>query len=151
MNGLTTDLLRKACRIFLGLAYPDGESAVPAARRRFWDIPAEQPLAELIGAREVCETLTTPAGALRGFAFRLGSSKFPHLKLQVVNCDSSGNCVFTVDTHDTLYCKVSSAEAAVWAQLQADNRLLKERIEREWDRQGLLTFNGLLRRELERH
>jgi hypothetical protein len=59
-------------------------------------------------------------------------------------------CVFAVDTHDALGCAVSAEEAEVWSQLQAENRRLKERIESAWEKQGLLTFNALLRRGLER-
>jgi hypothetical protein len=102
----------------------------------------------LLGAREVCEKLLTSNGAIRGYAFRLGSARFPHLKLQV-NAQARGDaCVFSVDTHDALRCRVSGTEAEAWATLQLDNRELKERIEREWERRGLLTFNGLLRQGL---
>jgi hypothetical protein len=148
MHGLTTDLLSLACRIFLERAYPEGECSMPPSRRPFVAIPPDQPLAALVGMREVCEKLLTPEGAIRGYAFRLGSSRFPHLKLQVIGHDVGGNCVFSVDTHDILRCTVSGNEAEKWAQIQADNRRLKECIEHEWDRQGLLTFNGLLRQGL---
>jgi hypothetical protein len=35
-------------------------------------------------------------------------------------------------------------------ELQTANRRLKEQIESAWEEAGLLTFNGLLRRELAR-
>ena len=33
MRALDTTLLSQACRIFLSLAYPDGESSIPLPRR----------------------------------------------------------------------------------------------------------------------
>jgi hypothetical protein len=148
MHGLTTELLSRACRIFLERAYPDGELTMATSRRPFLNMAPEQPLSAFLGVREVCEKLLTPTGALRGYAFRLGSVRFPHLKLQVTDHNQGATCVFSVDTHDTLRCTVAGAEADAWAKLQADNRCLKEAIEREWERQGLLTFNGLLRQGL---
>ncbi len=150
MNGLTSDVLSRACRVFLALAYPAGAASIPATRRPFAALAPDQPLEPLLATAGVCEKLLTPAGGLRGYAFRLGSAQFPHVKLQVIGQEGGQPCVFTVDTHDALRCPVSSAEAEKWAQLQADNRRLKERIEAEWERQGLLTFNALLRRGLEK-
>jgi hypothetical protein len=148
MQELTTDLLSRACGVFVKHAYPDGERSMASARRVFFAIPPDKPLPELLAVREVCEKLLTPEGAIRGYAFRVGSARFPHLKLQVIAHDNGAACVFAVDTHDTLRCAVSGTEAEAWAKIQADNRRLKECIEHEWERQGLLTFHGLLRQGL---
>jgi hypothetical protein len=150
MNGLTTELLSQACTVFMTLAYPEGEAGVSPARQAFFALPPDRPLAEVLASRGVCEPLLTPAGQIRGYAFRLGSAQFPHLKLQVVDCHSGRGCVFAVDTHDALRCPASPAEAPAWARLQIENRRLKEAIEQEWERRGLLTFNGLLRLELQK-
>lgn len=148
MNGLTPELLSQACRTFLALAYPGGEGTIAPNRRPFLTIPLDQPLAAWLGTQPLCERLRTPEGATRGYALRLGSAHFPHLKLQVTDHDNGRACVFAVDTHDVLGCSVSAEEAALWTRLQTENRKLKERVEREWERQGFLTFNGLLRRGL---
>jgi hypothetical protein len=91
----------------------------------------------------------TQPGEIRGYAFRLGSTVFPHLKLQVVG-QSDGELVFSVDTHDQVRVPLGHPDAAAWAQVQAANRKLKEEIEHAWEAAGLLTFNALLRRELEK-
>jgi hypothetical protein len=150
MHGLTTDLLSQACRTFLDLAYPGGETTIPPKRRPFYTIAPEQPLACYLEMREICERLLTPEGCLRGYAFCLGSARFPHFKLQVIDQGPAAGWVFTVDTHDALRCSLAPNEAKVWGQLQAENRRLKEQIETAWERQGLLTFNALLRRGLEK-
>jgi len=148
MKGLTGAVLDRACRIFLGLAYPDGPASVPAAKQHYLHIDPGAPLGPLL-APPVCQTLAAPGGGVRGHAFRLGCAHHPHLKLQVVTTDD-GSLVFSVDTHDAVQLQPDHPDQPRWRQLQTANRELKTRIERAWDGEGLLTFNGLLRRELGR-
>src|SRR5262249_41756242 len=147
LEGLTTPILAQACRIFLTLAYPGGRPTIPEAKGLYLDPPAELPLAVLLRP-PVCAVLKNAGGALRGYAFRLGSSHYPHLKLQVIHHEALGPCVFSVDTHDALRLDPDHPDAAGWRQLQTANRQLKEHIERAWEAAGLLTFNGFLRKEL---
>ncbi len=146
--GLCPTKLGQACRIFLSLAYPEGEPSVPATKRAYLQIPAELGL-ELLLRPPVCQLLARPDGGIRGYAFRLGSNAFPHLKLQVV-AQNDLDLVFSVDTHDQVRVDPKHPDSWAWAELQAANRKLKEEIERAWEAAGLLTFNALLRRELEK-
>src|SRR5438105_2129378 len=154
MNGLTTALLGRACRIFLQLAYPDGEDTIPAKRRVYLHLAPDQPLADYLppapAASGIGQELPASDNRPRGYAFRLGSATFPHLKLQVVDYNGSA-CVFHVDTHDTFQpgLPADHPEAKRWRSLQEGNRKLKEQIERAWEREGLTTFNSLLRDGLE--
>jgi hypothetical protein len=147
MCGLTTTLLGRACRIFLTVAYPAGASTIPANRRGFLDLPPDQDLEPLLKP-PLCEALRTPQGSLRGYALRLGSSVYPHVKLQVISHDRDADCIFAVDTHDAFQLSPNHPDAVGWAKLQSANRQLKQQIEHAWEADGLLTFNGLLRREL---
>jgi hypothetical protein len=149
MTGLTTALLGRVCRTFLTLAYPSGPASIPPAKRRFLELAGDEPLEPLL-VPPLCEVLCTPEGALRGYALRLGREGYPHLKLQVIGADLGVGCVFAVDTHDTLRLEPGHPDAERWQKLQAANCALKEQIERAWDEEGVLTFNGLLRRELNR-
>lgn len=148
MKGLTTLVLERACRIFLERAYPLGPAAIPPPQNRFVALDVAQPV-ESVLVPPVCQPLLRRDGGLRGYALRLGSVLHPHFKLQIVDHDEDG-CVFSVDTHDGLSLDPSHPDAARWAELQTANRRLKEEIERAWEDAGLLTFNGLLRRELAR-
>jgi hypothetical protein len=69
--------------------------------------------------------------------------------LQVVG-QGEQDLVFSVDTHDQIRVDPKHPDALAWAELQNANRKLKEKIERAWEAAGLLTFNALLRRELEK-
>jgi hypothetical protein len=147
LKGLTAPLLSQACRTFLSLAYPEGEDAIPAAKRAYGRIAPDQCLEGLLGP-PLCLPLKSEEGGIRGYAFRLGSSRFPHLKLQVIAQEEIGAWIFSVDTHDQMRLDPRHPDAAGWAQLQAINRELKTQIEHAWEADGLLTFNALLRREL---
>jgi hypothetical protein len=148
MRGLTTALLERACRIFLERAYPHGSDTIPPPKNGFLTFDAAQPI-ESVLTPPVCQPLLRRDGGLRGYSLRLGSEMHPHLKLQIVDHDDAG-CVFSVDTHDSFSLDPSHPEAARWTELQTANRRLKEDIERAWEEAGLVTFNGLLRRELAR-
>src|SRR5262249_38426587 len=114
MNGLTIALLSRACRTFLTLAYPEGESSIPQNRRCFFAISANDTLERFLEMENVCEKLLTPEGTIRGWAIRLGSSRFPHLKLQIVCQGGGAPCIFAVDTHDGLRRSATPSEAAGW-------------------------------------
>jgi hypothetical protein len=144
MNGLTTPLLDRACRIFLERAYPDGSPTIPPPIRSYFDLRADRPLEALL-VPPVCQ----PLPAQSGYVLRLGSALHPHLKLRIADHGDAG-CVFTVDTHDAISLDRSDPDATRWTQFQQSNRELKEQIERAWEAAGLLTFNALLRRELAR-
>ena len=139
-------LLERACRTFLHCAYPDGEQTIPAPHDRFLHLEPDKPIEALV-APPLGQVLRTPQGGLRGYAFRLGCAHFPHLKLQVLFLE--GRCLFAVDTHDGIALEPSHPDAARWQELQTANRRLKEQIEHAWEAEGLLTFHGLLREQLQ--
>lgn len=141
MDDPTIGLLARACRVFLRYAYPGGEEAVPASRRMFFQCGSDA----VFLTPSVCQVLHHPGGGLRGYSLRLGRAGYPHLKLQMVNCEAHGSWVFSVDTHDRVPLASGDPDARLWAEIQRSNRELKERIERAWEAEGLLTFNALLR------
>jgi hypothetical protein len=150
MSGLTTALLGRACRIFLELAYPGGEETIPVKRRVYFHVAPDQPLCNYLppapAASGIGQELPASGSRSRGYAFRLGSANFPHLKLQVIDYNST-TWVFAVDTHDAFQPGLppDHPEALRWRTLQEGNRKLKEQIERAWEREGLTTYNSLLR------
>jgi hypothetical protein len=149
MKGLTTALLGQACRTFLTLAYPEGPESIPAPKDRFLNLNCHGPVEEVL-LPTLCQTLRKECGGFRGYALRLGSAVYPHLKLQVVHHDASDTWLFAVDTHDNLQLEPNDPDVERLNQIQVANRELKEKIERAWEQEGLITFNGLLRRELGR-
>jgi hypothetical protein len=149
MKELPTPLLGRACRTFLSLAYPDGEASIPPPKNSYFYLEPDLPLESVLHP-PVCQVLRTEAGELRGYAMRLGSVSYPHLKLQVIWHARSEAWVLSVDTHDNLLLEPGHPDANRLAQLQMANSRLKELIERAWEAEELTTFNALLRRELNR-
>ena len=159
MQDLTTDLVGRACSIFLALAYPAGEGSIPPKRRLFLALPPGRPLADYLNENADARALTQPArdgdGNPSGCTIRLGCAHFPHLKLKVQRLHRHADAVwvFSVDTHDafskdSLHPPPGHPEAAAWMRLQVANRELKERIEHAWQEAHLVTFNSLLREDL---
>lgn len=154
---LTTFQLGLACRIFLHLAYPEGSETIPVKKRVYLDLPQDQPVEDFLApnvGQEICQAIQQ-GNEVRGYALRLGSKHFPHLKLKVQQMDhnSSTTWIFTVDTHDA-FSKASFTppedhpDAQAWLTLQRTNRELKEQIEKAWQEVGITTFNSLLRSDL---
>src|SRR5207244_1358123 len=104
----------------------------------------------------VCQELRGETGVHCGYELRLGSSSFPHLKLRLQLVQHGGKpiWVYMVNTHDA-FSKESRLpppdhpEAKKWLLLQTANRLLKEKIEADFEKSGLTTLNSLLREELQ--
>jgi len=159
MHRLTTDLVCQASRIFLEQAYPGGESAIPARKRLVLEIPSGQEMLAYLTAtqalKDTCQVVRTKAGEFRALLLRLGCTHYPHLKLKAQPVDqSNGDWCFSVDTHDAFSSTSflpppGHPDAAKWQQLQCANAALKERIEAAWEKSGLMTFNALLRRDLD--
>jgi len=149
MQGLTATELVRACRIFREIAYPAGGELIPARPAAFLALVEVQPL-ETALAQTIVQAIVLD-GNKRGYAIRLGSARYPHVKLQVINCDQTNTWVYGVDTHDGLRLDPLHDDYSRWSRIQLGNRELKQLIERAWETEGLLTFNALLRRGLECH
>ena len=147
MNHPPVDILAQTCRIFLDHAYPRGPETIPVARRAYWGIPIDAEVGPYLDAdsvgRGICERL---AKQHPGFSFRLGCEGFPFTKLTLQLVDEVG-WLCGVDTHDG-WRHPDDPDASAWSAVQSANRELKSRIERAFDAAGLLTHNGLLRRDL---
>jgi len=158
MAAVTTAQLARACRTFMARAYPGGAATIPAKKRIYFELPLDRPAADFLppapNAEGIVQVLS-PEGGGNGWAFRLGSAHFPHLKLKLQLVDHEGRtqCVFMVDTHDAFSKNnpqppADHPDAPAWLALQHQNRQLKEEIERDLEAEGLMTFNSLLRSAL---
>jgi hypothetical protein len=159
MHRLTTDLMSRACRVFLPLAYAGNDGGIPLKKRCLLNLPPDQSmiahLATDAAVSDCCQVLRED-GKLRALWLRLGCRHYPHLKLKVQLLDHEQGDVWllSVDTHDSFSknCFLpppGHPDAETWMQLQAQNAALKVRIEQAWDQAGLATFNSLLRRDLD--
>jgi hypothetical protein len=108
--------LASACRIFMGLSYPDGPDSIPDTKRPFYNITADGSIADYLPpgvfSVGICQDLSKLKGGIPGYEFRLGSSAHPHLKMrvQLMSFHQREVWVFSVDTHDHVLQSVSSLD-----------------------------------------
>jgi hypothetical protein len=156
MDQVSNVLLGQACRTFLRLAYPGGPHTIPAKKRIYYDLPLDRPVTDFLSpapaAQDICQVLPRTGECIGGYAFRLGSAHFPNLKLkvQLIDYNHASTWVFMVDTHDAMPLPAGHPDAPAWKNLQATNRTLKEIIEHALEKEGLVTFNSLLRCDLKK-
>jgi hypothetical protein len=155
LETIVTQDFARACRIFMALAYPDGVATVPERLRLFCDIGAERTMDDFLPSSPLCTGVTQDLSKLKtgtpGYAFRLGSAKFPHLKLRIQRMDFHQRdvWVYSVDTHDRRAIEHPNAEEAeAWRQLVEQNRQLKHQIEEALACAGFLTPKSLLKLDL---
>jgi hypothetical protein len=157
LSTFTQQDFAQACRLFLELAYPDGAATVPERLRPYCDIAPEAPLDDFLPngthARGIAEDLSKHKTGSPGYAFRLGSARYPHLKLRLHRVDHHGRevWVYSVDTHDRFHRAIqhpNAEEAEAWRQLVEQNRTLKHQIEQALSLAGFLTPTSLLRLDL---
>lgn len=157
MNQLTTDLLSRACRVFMGLAYAG--AVIPAKKQPYAQIPPQAPLEDYLPpaplAMGIAKISSTDGPTATGYTFRLGCTHYEHLKLCVQRCHYRRQLrwVFSVDTHDAFSKEfrippADDPDARAWAILQAQNNELKHRIEEALEQAGFDTFVSLLRLDL---
>ncbi|MBK7972438.1 MAG: hypothetical protein IPK07_03845 [Deltaproteobacteria bacterium] len=140
---ISVESLRKAVRIFLEAAYPDG---VPAAVLERLGCLTQGDLGTALDCAdvEVEEGCDGPRGR---FALRLGSSDYPHVRLVLERCSGCDDFVFSVDTHDTHFLfgpEVSADTRQRFEAVQEKNRRLKVDVERGWTAAGLPTFERFI-------
>jgi hypothetical protein len=137
----------------MDVAYPDAQ-CIPPSKRPYHEIDADRPLTDYLCpaplAAGVCQDLSKRSGGLVGYEFRLGSARYPHLKLRVQSVDLHEQpvSVFSVDTHDNFHRAtqfLDAAESEAWRALVEHNRSLKHQIEEALAAAGLLTPVRLLR------
>lgn len=157
MDSLSTQQLAQACRIFLDVAYPGGLGTIPVNRRPYYDIPLDRPLADFVlpapRAQGICQEMPRRNGAFHGYAFRLGSAGYLHLKLrvQLIQHHDQELWVYSVDTHDGVLQVTRGStpeEAEQWKLMVEQNRQMKHDIEEALSLAGYLTPRDLLQLDL---
>jgi len=153
----STQDLARACRIFLRIAYSEGPATIPASKLPYNEIPEDGPVEAYLPpaktAAGICRDLSKTKAGIPGYEFRLGSARFPHLKLRIQSMDfhERGVWVYSVDTHDHFLPPSdhrSPDEADGWRALIDYNRTLKQQIEEELGAAGFLTPKTLLKLDL---
>ncbi len=140
----------------MDLAYPAGADSIPIGKRPYYAITNDDPLADYLPPAKksvgVCHELSQKTGGLRGYAFRLGSAAYPHLKLRVqfMTFHEREVRVYSVDTHDGFFdaAQHTAEEIEIWRGKVQNNQALKHDIESALILAGYLTPLQLLQLDL---
>jgi CheY-like chemotaxis protein len=136
---LTADHVRKAVSLFIAEAWPDLESSRPRFNPLVLaDAQTTMEVLEKFEARTADEELLCAR-----YALRLGSSRYPFMKLVIQEYLMEEEYFFSVDTHDDLDVRPGQADYKEWMALREANRELKDRIETAWHAAGLPTHEDL--------
>ena len=142
LDELTPDLFRKALGIYLERTYPDG---VPPSR----GVPDTLHLrtADDVLALFTRETRPNPGGSeFRHYVIRLGNSRYPHMKLALMEFLEHDEFMWSVDTHDRAPVDPESPDWPKWQDLRIQNLRLKARIEAAWRKTGIPTARVVARK-----
>jgi hypothetical protein len=145
---LRIDVLRRAVELYIAFAYEPG--SLPEVVRRRLEWPAASDVSSLLSHAPFERVGKAGPDAQSVFALRLGTARYPHMKLQIQPWPNAAGFLLSVNTHDqVLSLDPHSADAPAFRSLQAENQRLKETIEQAWDQAGVPTFLRYLREYIE--
>jgi hypothetical protein len=129
---------------YLRRAYPGEAPAVVRARVGQLRDAGERLFGCSVVERDCAELPTR-------YSIRLGNVFYPHMKLSIDRRPDGLGFLFRADTHDGHICPQPGAkEFDAFTELMRKNRELAAAIEADWEGMGLLTFQGYLKKDIER-
>jgi hypothetical protein len=133
-------MLRRAIKLFVQYAYCDG--VLPdALQQRLTALETDRPLPELLDNPPFEHYLSESPFRCTVYAIKLGSTHYPHLKMEIRPFPNDLGFFFWVDTHDQFGAFDEKMRGyADWCKLGQRNRELKQTIESAWAEHHLPTF-----------
>lgn len=143
ISELTPELFRKALALYLDRAYPGMQ---PPQRARL-DTSALQTPDDVL-ALFVREDRAVSGGAecASHYVLRLGNSRYPHMKLALMEFLEPGEWMWAVDTHDRAPVAPDSPEYQKWQELRIHNLRVKAEVEAAWRKNGVPTARVVQRK-----
>jgi CheY-like chemotaxis protein len=142
LSELTPDLFRKALALYLDRAYP-GMQPPQRARLDTSALVTPQDVLALFAREE----RPVPGGECSShFVLRLGNSRYPHMKLALMEFLEPGEWMWAVDTHDRAPIAPASPEYAKWQELRLHNLRVKAEVEAAWRKNGVPTARVVQRK-----
>jgi len=142
LNEISSAMLAQAIEAYLDVAYarqPPPERVLAIGR-----VDPSAPL-EAALERDCVERVLNPTrpGFIDKYRWRLGNTRYLHMKLGVERCSDADDFVFTVDTHDRDFPVGSPGlQSREFRDLVSHNAEVKSAIEARWQGAGLPTFPG---------
>jgi CheY-like chemotaxis protein len=139
---LTPELFKKALVLYLERAYVNMQ---PPPKARI-DTSGLHTSADVL-ALFVAEPRPNPgAETTHHYVLRLGNSRYPHMKLALMEFLEPGEWMWAVDTHDRAPIDPNSPDYAKWQELRLHNLRVKAEVEAAWRRNGIPTARVVQRK-----
>jgi len=136
LDELTPELFKKALALYMEHAYVGGMKPPPTARIDTSKLATHADVLALFAS----EPRPNPGGDLsHHYVLRLGNSRYPHMKMALMEIIEPGEWMWAVDTHDNVPIAPDSPEFAKWQELRLHNLRVKAEVEAAWRKNGVPT------------
>ncbi len=140
------NIYKNAINIYLDIAYPLGVKEYNFCYKIIKSLKEAQTLNEIIPFFEEQRISMDVNLEIRKCTVRLGSEKYPFIKLVLQEAEAIGDAGFFVDRHTEYLALASSSKSFdEEKRIKEYTRDLKQRIEDEFDKRGIPTYRSIIR------
>lgn len=145
---ITFEIFKKAIEIYLKIAYPNGVKEKSFCYQNILNFNNSKNISELFSIFEK-ETISYEGTRKKiKYSARLGSEKYPYLKLVLQEGGQKNDFGFLVDRHTEYLALIqTSISYQQENEIKSYTRNLKYQIEEEFERNGIPTFREIIRNE----
>ena len=142
LSELTPELFRTALALYIERAYV-GMQPPQKARIDVSTLATADDVLKLF----VIEPRPNPGGDVtHHYVLRLGNSRYPHMKIALMEFLEPGEWIWAVDTHDRCPIEPGTPEYAKWQELRLHNLRVKAEVEAAWRKNGIETARVVQRK-----
>jgi CheY-like chemotaxis protein len=142
LTELTPELFKKALALYLERAYV-GMQPPPKARI---DVSKLKTHADVLALFALEPRPNPGCESSHHYVLRLGNSRYPHMKMALMEFLEPGEWMWAVDTHDRCPIAPDSPDFAKWQELRLHNLRVKAEVEAAWRKHGIPTARVVQRK-----
>jgi CheY-like chemotaxis protein len=151
IEDITFDVYKKAINIYLNIAYPNGVKEYNFCYKIIKSLREALTLKEITSIFEEQKISMDIDFEIRRYIVRLGSEKYPFIKLVLQEAEVSGDFGFYVDRHTEYLALASSSKSFdEEKKIKEYTKGLKQRIEEEYDKQRIPTYKQIIKKFTQR-
>ena len=147
IEDITYDIYKKAIELYLNIAYPNSVKEYNFCYKIIKSLRESSTLKEITSAFEEQKISMDINFEIRRYIVRLGSEKYPFIKLVLQEAEVAGDFGFYVDRHTEYLALASSSKSFdEEKKIKEYTKGLKQRIEEEYDKQGIPTYRQIIKK-----
>lgn len=151
IEDINFDIYKKAINVYLDIAYPNGVKEYNFCYKIIKSLNEALTLKELMPVFEEQIISMDINFEIRRYIVRLGSEKYPFIKLVLQEAEAAGDFGFYVDRHTEYLALASSSKSFdEEKKIKEYTRGLKQKIEEAYDKQGIPTFKQIIKEFIRR-